>query len=215
MSESEPECSRNVEILWRKIKAFCWLSAMCAAFPSEDWPINALKAHRGPWANEGRSAYPPWNGIVEDTPRLHIRTVCDAARRIGVHPTDVRIRIGDLMATIEGVRVGFGTRHYFRCPVCHRRCEALYYLLGRLACRKCQRLGYMSQKHRSTSVFAALDALFRGHRWSILSRPLREELHEATYALLKATAKQMRHRMEERTAEMLREITLSTSRQKA
>ena len=152
---------------------------------------------------------------MEDTPQLHIRTVCNAARRMGVRPTDIQIKVDNQVVPIEGVRVGFGVRHYFRCPACSRRCEALYYLLGRLACRKCQRLGYMSQKHRSTSVFAALDALFRGHRRSILSRPLREELHEATYALLKATAKQMRHRMEERTEEMLREITLTTSRQKA
>ncbi|MDQ7041117.1 MAG: hypothetical protein Q9M35_09265 [Rhodothermus sp.] len=187
---------------------------MCAALPSKDWPIAALKPHRGPWADGGRSAYPPWNGVVEDTPQLHIRTVCDAARRIGACPTDVRIEIGDLVATIEGVRVGFGVRYYFRCPVCHRRCEALYYLPTRLACRKCQRLGYRSQKYRSTSVFAALDALFRGHRWHLPGRALRAALHEATYAFLEATAREMRHRMEEQIEEMLKKITLSASRQK-
>ena len=184
---------------------------MCAALPSKGWPIAALEHRRGPLAGQGRSAYPPWNGVVEDTPRLHVRTVCDAARRMGLRPTDVRIEIGDWIATVEGVRVGFGVRHYFRCPVCHRRCEALYYLLERLACRKCQRLGYMSQKYRSTSAFAALDALFRGYKWHLLGRPFWEELHEATYALLKATARQMHHRMEERIEEMIKKTTFRVS----
>jgi len=38
-----------------------------------------------------------------------------------------------------------GSRRWFRCPVCHRRCELLYLRSSRFACRKCQKVAYTSQ----------------------------------------------------------------------
>lgn len=38
-----------------------------------------------------------------------------------------------------------GSRRWFRCPVCQRRCEVLYLRAYRFACRKCQRIAYTSQ----------------------------------------------------------------------
>jgi hypothetical protein len=38
-----------------------------------------------------------------------------------------------------------GTRAWFECPSCCRRCAKLYYYEGRFNCRKCHGLGYRSQ----------------------------------------------------------------------
>lgn len=38
-----------------------------------------------------------------------------------------------------------GSRKWFQCPVCQRRCELLYLRAYRFACRKCQRVAYTSQ----------------------------------------------------------------------
>lgn len=38
-----------------------------------------------------------------------------------------------------------GTRPWFRCPSCHRRCAKLFLQRGRFLCRVCHRLGYVSQ----------------------------------------------------------------------
>ena len=38
-----------------------------------------------------------------------------------------------------------GTRKWFGCPVCQRRCEVLYLRTSRFACRCCQQISYASQ----------------------------------------------------------------------
>lgn len=38
-----------------------------------------------------------------------------------------------------------GTRPWFRCPSCGRRCAVVYYGAGRYACRRCVRVSYLSQ----------------------------------------------------------------------
>ena len=38
-----------------------------------------------------------------------------------------------------------GTRSWFLCPDCHRRCAKLFLRRGRFFCRVCHRLGYVSQ----------------------------------------------------------------------
>ena len=38
-----------------------------------------------------------------------------------------------------------GSRHWFRCPGCLRRCALLYLRGGRFRCRLCQRIAYRSQ----------------------------------------------------------------------
>lgn len=38
-----------------------------------------------------------------------------------------------------------GTRPWFLCPDCHRRCAKLFLRRGRFLCRVCHRLGYVSQ----------------------------------------------------------------------
>ena len=39
-----------------------------------------------------------------------------------------------------------GTRAFWRCAACRRRCEAVFYGSGRWACRRCQGLRYESQR---------------------------------------------------------------------
>jgi hypothetical protein len=38
-----------------------------------------------------------------------------------------------------------GSRNWFQCPACNRRCEVLYLRLSRFACRCCQNIAYTSQ----------------------------------------------------------------------
>ncbi len=72
-------------------------------------------------------------------------------RNIGVlFLTDERVRINVWGCVIEaGITTTQchhgGTRHWFACPDCDRRCRMLYMRNGRLACRQCHGLIYASQ----------------------------------------------------------------------
>lgn len=44
-----------------------------------------------------------------------------------------------------------GSRPWFRCPKCGRRCAVLYFGNGRYACRKCNQVAYTSQSEDSMS----------------------------------------------------------------
>ena len=151
---------------------------MCA----EDLDLVARLGHqRGPEPGEGRSHGLPWRGIVEETPAVWVTWVVEASRRAGL-PVPSAVMAAGVRVTVVSVALTYGLRYYFRCPDCGRRCEALY-LVGRsLACRKCQRLGYRSQKYRPTSCYAALDRLFArtftrdGDQVDIMADELRRRL---------------------------------------
>ncbi len=44
-----------------------------------------------------------------------------------------------------------GSRPWFCCPVCNRRVAVLYHRGGRFACRRCQRVAYLSQSEDVTA----------------------------------------------------------------
>ena len=123
---------------------------------------------RGPFPGEGRSAWRPWRGIVEKTPCLWVTWLTEACKRLRV-PMPRRIEVDGISVPLVWVQLTFGRRYYFACPLCGRRCETLYFLGRAAGCRICLRLGYRSQMHRHTSIWAYLDFVFD-------RRPLRRRL---------------------------------------
>lgn len=119
---------------------------------------------RGPWTGWGRGHGKRFGGIVEDTPALWVGWVVDLSKRAGRDPLSLRLSWGGYALRLAYVDLTFGRRYYWRCPECDRRCEAVYILRGRLACRVCLHLGYKSQASRPASAYAALDLLL-GRHW--------------------------------------------------
>lgn len=108
---------------------------------------------RGPLPGEGRSGRgESWWGFAEETPQVWADWLARAWRRLSgqpLPPTPPFTLVWDAVAIpIEGVRMTFGWRWYFRCPHCDRRCLVLYEGRRGLACRRCNRLGYRSQARR-------------------------------------------------------------------
>jgi len=91
-----------------------------------------------------------------------------------------------------------GSRRWFSCPVCRRRCEVLYMRSARFACRSCQRVSYTSQ---SEDVIGRLWRTQRkieerlGEGWQ---RP--KGMREHTYERLWATLMDCERRRDEEFA---------------
>lgn len=111
---------------------------------------------RGPMPGWGRGPGRRWQGIVEDTPSIWVTWLKDHCRRMG-RPMPCALVINERHVPIVGVRLTFGVRHYFKCPDCARRCEALYILGQRVSCRKCLHLGYRSQAQRHNGTWWWVD----------------------------------------------------------
>ena len=102
---------------------------------------------RGPMPGEGRGPGRRWWGVVEDTPVVWIGWLVTLAKGRGVPIEELGVKIGDQQIAITSVELRFGRRYYFRCPICRRRCEAIYWIRDLVGCRVCLHLGYRSQKH--------------------------------------------------------------------
>ena len=87
-----------------------------------------------------------------------------------------------------------GSRKWFRCPVCSRRCELLYLRAYRFACRKCQRIAYTSQSG------SAMDRLM-------------EKSHKLRARIADGRPKGMRWRTYDRICEQVNEIEERVDRQ--
>ena len=122
----------------------------------------------GPLPGWGASHGRPFNGVVEMTPVLWVTWLTYTARRIG-REMPMAIKVRGEVVEIVSVELTFGRRHFFRCPRCGHRREALYFLGERCGCRVCLHLGYQSQCSRATSAWPELDRLFgraaAGRRW--------------------------------------------------
>jgi len=107
---------------------------------------------RGPWPGGGANAHQPWWGLCEETPQLWASWLAAWWRRRTRQPLPVQppftLEHGTTTIPLEGVRLTYGYRWYFRCPCCSRRTEVLYLGQRGLACRRCNRLGYRSQTRR-------------------------------------------------------------------
>ena len=156
-------------------------------------PAHNLKAesvHRvdvRQWARSGYFAQASyfswgWNSGGEPSGNITVQSSLDSATliyRIKDRYTDVW---QDLRQVVPIVRTscGYGgTRKWFQCPVCHRRCELLYLRANRFACRGCQEVActsqsggpmdrFMQKSHKLRSRVA--DGRPKGMRWRTCDR---------------------------------------------
>lgn len=160
-------------------------------------------SQRGPYQGGGRGPGRPWSGLVEETPALWVGWLVALARLAG-KPVPVAILVGDVRVNITAVRLTFGNRHYFKCPRCRRRCEAIYILARVPACRKCHHLGFRSQAQRASSIWAVLDVMFDRRA---LARPQRYDVDKG---LLADVLAEVRADLGARLASALDGITVAT-----
>lgn len=150
---------------------------------------SATGTWHGPAPGFGATDHRPWRGIVEEAPAIWITWLVALAKLAGVPVMQLAVSVGETPIEIVQRQLTYGWRNYFRCPVCRRRCEALYLVGGHPACRTCHRLGYRSQSHRSRSWWATLDRVFdrqlSSHRRDRLDR---RELVELLTELLQEQA---------------------------
>lgn len=154
-----------------------------------------LHSARGPGPGRGRSGGRPWRGIVEETACLWVGWIVEGARRAGLPPPSA-LEVNGQRVPLVTAELTFGKRHYFECPQCGRRMEALYFLGRECGCRRCLRLGYRSQASRPGSPWAYLDWVFHRRslwrRWELpdnlvcddLVQPLRKLLGERIEAMM-------------------------------
>lgn len=158
----------------------------------------------GPYRGRGRGAGRPWSGLVEETPAIWVGWLVAFARLAG-KPLPRAILIGDARVDITTARLTYGQRHYFRCPRCGRRCEAVYILARVPACRKCHHLGFRSQAQRASSIWAVLDVMF--DRRAFGTRPKRYDVDKDLLAGLLA---EVRADLGARLARALDGVTVAT-----
>jgi len=119
------------------------------------------KMQPGPFTGMGSNGRGnPFGGIVEDTNVFWVRWLIDAARTAGVDLAGLSVAFAGVPLRLDAVRVGFGTRHYWLCPECGGKCEAIYRQGRRVGCRRCLHLGYRSQISRITSRWFWLNRMF-------------------------------------------------------
>jgi len=118
-----------------------------------------LSSHRGPMHGEGRGNGRAWAGLVEKTPALWVSWLSTVCKDLQVDPRRLRLSFYGVPLALVSVPLTFGDRWYWLCPICHRRCEAVYYA-GRVGCRCCLHLGYASQGYRRGSIWLYLDQIF-------------------------------------------------------
>ena len=111
----------------------------------------AGKPNPGPAPGQGNSHGQKWGGIVEKTPAIWITWIIEAAKAVDTNPLNLLISFFGQPLDMATVELTYGPRYYFLCPLCHRRCEAIYHLPNKTGCRQCLRLGYLSQNHRPDS----------------------------------------------------------------
>lgn len=159
----------------------------------------------GPIPGFGRGSGRPWNGIVEETPAIWVGWLVALARLAG-KPIPLAVMVGETRIDITAARLTFGNRHYFRCPRCYRRCEAVY-ILGRVpACRKCHHLGHRSQSQRASSIYAVLHVMF--DRRAFAARPQRYDVDKDLLAGLLA---EVRADLSARLTAALDGVTVATA----
>lgn len=101
-------------------------------------------------------------------------------------------RRGRIELEVQPCRFG-GSRAFFRCPVCGRRCSSIYFMEQGFACRQCAGLSYACQSERTwTRCKRRIRKLRSRLGWSAFSfmpdycevRP--KGMHRKTYARLLA-----------------------------
>ena len=96
----------------------------------------------------------------------------------------VVISVNGRKIALVSAALTFGPRWFFQCPKCGRPVEAVYVLRGGAACRRCHRLLYRSQCHRSTSAYRVLGRLLAANGRENVNEPLLRGLVDALRAVM-------------------------------
>jgi hypothetical protein len=156
---------------------------------------------RGPWPGMGRGPGRPWAGIVEDTQVVWITWLVTLAKRMGKPVEGLRMEIDGTRIPTTSVELTFGRRYYFRCPECNRRCEAIYFPGGRVACRQCLHLGYRSQCHVRGSPWPIWERIFNRRAWF----PRRWQIPSS---VADAFAEMIQHKAERAAEEIIQRVRI-------
>lgn len=147
--------------------------------------------HYGPSEGCGRGPGRPWGGIVEQSPALWVVWIVRACKGAGVKPVGMRVAFYGVPLEWATVSLTFGPRHYWLCPLCGRRCEAVFWA-GKVGCRKCLRLGYESQAHRPGSAWFYLGQMLRGRHDFRSGRYDDDKTNETADAVIRALRGELR-----------------------
>jgi hypothetical protein len=150
-----PDRSSGPSHRWFRHKKSTFFRRWTVNWPYREWePYKAALGmpRRGPWPGQGANAHQPWWGLCEETPQLWASWLVGWWRRRTRQPMPedppFTLEHGTTEIPLEGVRLTYSYRWYFRCPCCSRRTEVLYVGRRGVACRRCNRLGYRSQTRR-------------------------------------------------------------------
>ncbi len=163
--------------------------------------VHKTLTRRGPYPGDGRGPGRRWGGIVEKTPVVWITWLVSACKKAGVNPLTMRAEFCGITLRMTVVKLTFGYRYYWLCPLCGRRCEAIYNN-GRVGCQRCLHLGYSSEAHRPTSAWAILSLFSRN--WPFERR--RDMSDQAAAAIVKA----LRGEFERKLTGLLDSIKIET-----
>lgn len=107
---------------------------------------------RGPLPGQGRGPGEPWQGLVEETPQVWAAWLAEYWRAKTRRPLPevppIRLTYEGQEVRLVGVERPFGYEWQFLCPECGERRRVLYLTRRGLLCRRCGKLGYLSQARR-------------------------------------------------------------------
>lgn len=158
---------------------------------AEDLDVLALVGRAadqpGPIAGAGRGPGRSGVGVVEDTTALWVGWIAAAARVAGVAVPRV-LAVNDRLLGLVSVPLTWGRRWFFQCPICGRRVEAVFFLRGGAACRRCHRLLYRSQCHRTTSAYRVLGRMLAANGRDDVNETLLKGLVDAFRVVMEPRA---------------------------
>lgn len=152
-------------------------------------------SQRGPNPGWGRAGHgTPSLGICEFTPQLRAKWYRVLMQARGVDtpkPLTLRANGREVTLQVEVREHPFGAEWLWLCPDCFAPCRVVYITRhAGVACRRCSRLIYFSQKYRDTSAYAILDGVLScRERYDALGK-LPEFMTPAIDALRRAIRRQ-------------------------
>lgn len=135
---------------------------------------------RGPLPGQGRGPGEPWEGLVEETPQVWAVWIAEYWRSKTRRPLPevppIWLTYAGQEVRLVGVERRFGYEWMFLCPRCGGMRRALYLTRRGLLCRRCGRLGYLSQARRKERALELGLPLWGRRMLGGLSKALAQDL---------------------------------------
>ena len=87
-----------------------------------------------------------WEGSGLEWPAAIKVTNSDVYITYQIYNSSKKLELITNRIQLDATNIHWGTRMYFLCPNCGRRIRHIYLEERSLACRRCSRLGYLSQR---------------------------------------------------------------------